>query len=398
MAQGINAKQPRHQGSGSFHDMDTSSPLTIVIPTRNRPRYCLALLRFLRDSGTTHPIVIADSSNFADAELIRFGCAGDANYTSSDAATDMFTKLAQVAASITTPFVVMLPDDDVTFPHAINDCLIHLQTNSDFAAAHGYVLRFGINNNDVDIHNVFSFTPTIAAQHPLYRLYYLMQRYQPFIWAVFRTETFAAAMQVAAATRGTVFKELAFMSHAILSGKVARLPVVFAMRGMEESLTHSTESDPFLWFLRDPSSFYTHYAAYRNELVQFIRSKQRDGLEPDQYPQTASSSALLRQGVEPETLLDLIHATLLGRTIDLGMVNHQVQLLLGEPLPPIALEKQWLGARQEEPGDVVNSSNLANRRYIWRRAMREAEPRHEITISPDEMRRVEDQLDLYRLD
>jgi glycosyltransferase domain-containing protein len=378
--------------------MDTSSPLTIVIPTRNRARYCLALLRFLRANGLAHPILIADSSDPTDAELIRLHCAGDAHYTSSAPATDMFTKLAQVAASIATPFVVMLPDDDVTFPHAIEACLAYLQANSDFAAAHGYVLRFGINDNDVDIHNVFSFTPTIEAQHPLYRLYYLMQRYQPFIWAVFRTEIFAAAMHVSAATRGTVFKELAFMSHAILSGKVARLPIVFAMRGMEESHTNSTESDPFLWFLRDPSSFYTHYAAYRNELIDFIRSKQRDEAKSEQRSETAYSSPFFQQGVAPETLLDLIHATLLGRTIDLGTVNHQVQLLLGEPLPPIIPGKQWLGPKPEEPGDIVNSSNVANRRYIWRRAMMEAEPRDEITINAEEMRRAETQLDRYRLD
>lgn len=378
--------------------MDTSSQLTIVIPTRNRPRHCLALLRFLRGNGVAHPILIADSSDPADAELLRSRSAGEANYSFTDPATDMFTKVAQIAASIATPFFIMLPDDDVTFPHAINDCLVHLQAHPDFAAAHGYVLRFGINGNDVDIHNVFGFTPTIDAQHPLYRLYYLMQRYQPFIWGVFRTEIFTAAMQVAAATQGVVFKELAFMSHAIFEGKVARLPVVFAMRGMEESLTHSTESDPFLWFLHDTSSFYAHYAAYRDELVGFIRKKQRDGLEPDQHSETTPSFRWLQQGVEPETLLDLIHATLLGRTIDLGMVNHQVQLLLGEPLPPIVLQKQWLGFKPEELGDLVNSSSAANRRYIWRRAVLEAEPRHEITISPEEMGRAEEQLDRYHLD
>jgi len=378
--------------------MDISSRLTIVIPTRNRARHCLALLRFLRANGTSYPILIADSSDSADANFIRSQCAGNANYTSSDPTIDMWTKLAQVAVSITTPFVVMLPDDDVTFPHAINDCLVHLHAHPDFAAAHGYVLRFGIDGNDVDINNVFSFTPTIEAPHPLYRLYYLMQRYQPFIWAVFRTEIFAAAMQISAATRGVLFKELAFMSHAILKGKVARLPVVFAMRGMEESLTRSTESDPFLWFLHNTSSFYTHYVAYRDELVGFIRNKQREGLEPYQHSEITSSSPWLQQDVEPETLLDLIHATLLARTIDLGMVNHQVQLLLGEPLPPIVLEKQWVGPKPQELGDVVNFSSVANRRYIWRRAVLEAEPRDEITISPEERRRAEEQLDRYRLD
>lgn len=377
--------------------MDTTPSLTVVIPTRNRPRHCLALLRFLRASGVSHPILIADSSNPADAQLIRFGCAGEAIYSFTDAAADMTTKLAQVAASIVTPYVVMLPDDDITFPHAINAALVHLQSNDDFVAAHGYVLRFGIDGDDVDIHDIFSFTPTIEDQHPLFRLYYLMQRYQPFIWAVFRTEIFAAAMQVSAATRGTVFKELAFMSHAIVEGKVARLPIVFAMRGMEESLTRSTESDPFLWFLHDTRSFYIHYAAYRKELTHFIRNKQDDKPELHRQSEAASPPAF-PEGIQLEHLLDLIHATLLGRTVDLGMLNHQVQLLLGEPLPQIVLQKQWTGPKPQELGDIVNSSRAGKRRYTWRRAAIEAEPRHEITISRDEMRRAEEQLDLYHLD
>jgi hypothetical protein len=152
-----------------------------------------------------------------------------------------------------------------------------------------------------------------------------------------------------------------------------------------------------MWFLHNPNSFYARYAAYRNELVQFIRTKQHDGLEPQQHSRQKSSATLVQEGVEPETLLDLIHATLLGRTIDLGMVNHQVQLLLGEPMLPIVLEKQWRGPKRAEAGDIVSFSAVTKRRYIWRRAVIEAEPRDEITISPNEMRRAEEQLGLYRL-
>jgi hypothetical protein len=48
-------------------------------------------------------------------------------------------------------------------------------------------------------------------------------------------------------------------------------------------------------------------------------------------------------------------------------------------------------------GDEVHPSPRGDRRYIWRREVLTAEPREEIAITPDEMARVEQELDGYRL-
>jgi glycosyltransferase domain-containing protein len=365
--------------------MPISRTLTIVIPTRNRPRHCLAQLRFLRACGVAHPIVIADSSDEEAAECIRAQCAGAADYRFSNSAVDMTRKLAEVIQYLETPFAVMLPDDDITFPHAIDGSVAHLQAHPDYVAAHGYTLRFGMRDNDIDVHDVFGYTPTIDAERPLRRLYDLLRRYQPFFWAVFRTEALALVLEAAAMTQGALLKELAFMSRATLKGKVARLPAIFAMRGMEESLTPAVEVDPILWFLHDSGSFYRRYSAYRDALAAFVR---------------ADSSLLA--GLPPTTLLehllDLSHATLFGRAVDVGMINHQVQLLLGEVLPPIRPAPQWPGWRTPEPGDVIHYSQRADRCYIWRRSVIEAEPRDEIIITSGEIATVEQQLEAYRLD
>jgi glycosyltransferase domain-containing protein len=365
--------------------MPVDSTLTLVIPTRNRPRHCLAQLRYLRNCGVTHPIIIADSSNLEIAKAIRAQCDGMADYSFTDTSIDFSEKCARAIRAVATPFIVMLPDDDVTFPHAIEASLAHLQEHPDYVAAHGYVLRFGMHGDNVDVHSVFSYTPTIDAERPLYRHYELMRRYQPFFWAVFRTDVLALAMAGAAAVKGLIFQEIAFMSRAILMGKVARLPLIFSMRGMEESLSPAIETDPLLWFLHDSGSFYHRYKAYRDALAAFIRA------DPRLHSGLPASTAI-------EHLLDLNHATFFGRVADMGMINHQARLLLGDVLPPIQLNPQWPGWRVPGSDDLIHLSQLGNRRYIWRQSVLKTEPRNEIIITKEEIATVEKQFDAYRLE
>ena len=148
----------------------------------------------------------------------------------------------------------MLPDDDILFPHAIEAALSHLKQDPTHVAAHGYSLRFGLEGGDFDIYRVEHFIPTIDDEDPMWRYAHLMQRYQPHIWAVFRTEVYAEAMAAAATMPGTLFQELMFQIVSILKGPVARLPVIYAMRGMEVSQVAYSEVDPFQWLVKDAES------------------------------------------------------------------------------------------------------------------------------------------------
>jgi glycosyltransferase domain-containing protein len=381
---------------------DRGSPqLTLVIPTRNRPLHCAAQLQFFKACGLAHPIVIADSSDATAAEVVRTASAGVGEYQHFDPAITVPDKLLMVARAVRSPFVLMSPDDDITFPHAIDAALAHLIEHPDHAAAHGYVLRFGMHGEDIDIHNVFSYSPGIDDDDPLYRIYNLIRRYQPFIWSVFRTEVFVSAMQAAQEARGIIFQEITFMTAAILSGKVARLPRIFAMRGMEESLTPSGATHPFLWFLREPEQFFKHYVHYRNALAQRITAicpkQPRSFLNPSQSPFEAETVDANPLGTDLGKILDLIHATWLGREIDLGIVNHAVRRRLGDPIPPLHIERQWPGWREPAGGDLVRPGIRKGRRYVWRRAVLEATPREEISIDDEEISRVEAQFDSYRL-
>jgi glycosyltransferase domain-containing protein len=373
--------------------------LTVILPTRNRPHHCAAQLRFFRDCGLAHPMVVADSSDPADAQAVRDASAGIAQFRHFDPSIGVIEKFMAVLRTIDTPFVVTAPDDDVTFPHAIDAALAHLQDNPDFTAAHGYVLRFGTYADNFDIHKVSAFAPTIGHDDPLQRLYHLIRRYQPIIWAVFRTEIFAAAMQAARSVDGFIFQELTFAATVTLRGKIARLPVVYSMRGKEESMSPLDQIHPLFWFVRDGGEFFEKYRAYRDALARRIR---REALAAKPIrARLRARVGMLRHGAaersDLQQVLDLIHATWLGRELDLGILEHTVRQKLGDPLPAIHVAPVWPGWREPAQGDAVHPSPRGDRRYIWRREVLTAEPREEIAIAADEMARVERELDAYRL-
>jgi len=376
--------------------------LTAVIPTHNRVGLCAALVRFLHCCGFAHRIIVADSSTPERAELLRAGLSGSVDYQSYDYRLPQYPKLAQIARSIDTPYIVLLPDDDILFPHAIEAALSHLEQNPTHVAAHGYSLRFGLGLSDLEVYQVEHFIPTIDDADPMWRYARLMQRYQPHIWAVFRTEVYAEAMMAAATMPGTLFQELMFQIVSILKGPVARLPMIYAMRGKEVSHVAYSEVDPFQWLLKDAQSFFQSYHKFREALAGYlVRHRIRPagalgrefGLLPGDAPLPGEGpDASLRQ------VLDLINASYLGRCINTGVVNHAVWYHLGRIREPVRFPGPWPGSSEPRPGDLVRRSSRLDRRYIWREAVLAAEPSDEIVITPDEIERVETELDGYVLD
>jgi glycosyltransferase domain-containing protein len=354
--------------------------LTTLLPTRSRPVECARQLRFLRDNGFPYRIIVLDASEGDAAEAVRAACADAAEYRHFAPSFRMADKLAAAVGDVATPFVHPVPDDDVILPHAIDAALLYLRQHDDFAAVHGYFLAFAAREADIDVHRVIGFAPSIAGENPLRRHYDLFRRYQSFYWGIFRTGVFASAVTAACAMKQVLFRELTAMSTAILQGKVARLPLVYALRGSTVSHAGLHQSDPLFWMLRDAGSFFADYAIFRDHIASFIRARN------------------IRLPVEAslEQFLDMSYATYLGREVDTGRINHTVRLLLGEALPPIQPEPHWAGWREPAPGDLVHASLAGERRYIWRQSVLEAEPRDEIAIDREEMPLVERQLDAYR--
>jgi glycosyltransferase domain-containing protein len=353
--------------------------LTALVPTRNRPDECARQLRFLHGNAFAHRIVVLDASEPENSEAVRRAASGIAEFRHFGPEYRMADKLAAAIADVATPYVVLIPDDDIVLPQAIADAIAFLEEHTDIVAAHGYFVAFHPHVGAIDMHRMIGFTPSIVDEQPLRRLFNLLRRYQSFYWGVFRTGIFRTAVTAACAMQVVTFRELTALSTAILQGKVARLRCVYALRGPVKSHAAVHQSHPFFFFLRDAREFFGNYVSFRDGIAAFIR---RNGIA-------------IPPGVPLEQLLDLAYAAYLGREVDTGTINHAVELLLGDALPPIQPEPAS-GWQELAEGDVVHHSPAGDRSYIWRRKVLDAEPRDEITITGEDMVRVERQLEHYR--
>ena len=378
--------------------------LTAVIPAHNRVRECLALLRYLRSCEFPHPVVVADSSQPERSKALQDEIGDLARYQYFGSQIGQYAKLAQIARCVNTPYIVVMPDDDIAFPHAIESSLTFLHGHDDHVAAHGYSLRFGLERGDFDIYQVEHFIPTIGDESPMQRYYHLMHRYQPHLWAVFRTDVYAEAMGAAASVQNTVFQEFMFQIVSVIAGKVARLPTIYAMRGMEAAQIDYSDADPLQWLVKDTASFFCRYAEFRNAVINYLRHRTT---KPSLWMKLCHADAgVSRHGIQSfvntpkmpfRQLIDMINAACLSRLIHSGTINYTALYGLGEHNDPVKFPGPWRGWAEPQPDDLIRQSRWDDRRYIWRRAVLEAEPRYEISITAEEMTKVEAELDFYEL-
>lgn len=353
--------------------------LTVLLPTKDRPTQCASQLRFFRDIGLSYPILVTDSSAPDAALQVRTAAQGIAKYSHFPASLRMADKLLRAISEVNTPFTVICPDDDIMLATSIDRALAFLSANKDYVAAHGYILDLALHDTHVDIHGVCGFTPSIEHNDPLRRHYHLMRRYQPFYWAVFRTDALRMSLSWAVRSDTIMFRELTVMNAAILQGKVARLPIIYQFRGTSASLTPIRQSHPLYWFLSSPQSLLTAYKAYRDNLSSFIK----DASIPTGHIESINH------------LIDLIHGLFLQQHIDPGVLNYAVQRTLGDPLPPIPEPVAWTGWKNLEHGDQLRPSKQNRRQYVWRAKVLSAEPRDEISIDNAQIEIAERQLDCF---
>ncbi len=321
--------------------------LTVILPTRNRPGNLPGLMRLF--GRMPYPLVVADSSDPEHAAPIRAMVPGTRCYRAIAPELNLYDKLELVLRAVETPFVLVVSDRKITFPHAIDPLLEHLIAHEDHM---------------------------IADDNPLQRHYHLMQRYQSWAFALFRVGPLLKAVTQARRVEGAVFQETLMMNALALQGKLARLPIVLSLQSEERSFHPPKRNDPLYWFVDDIGSFFRHYLRYRSALTDFIREL---GIPPP-------------PNSDLDRLVDMVHAVWLHRNFDDGVLNHAVRLLLGDAISPLSGPDVRVDWRRRSYRDIVRQGA---RRYIWRNEVLRAEPKSEIQISRDETDRVNAQLDIY---
>lgn len=356
---------------------DLSQKLTVVIPTRDHLPRVSRQLGLFAGAELRAPIIVADSSSDPGGTA-PFTEAASVQHRPFPPGAGLHEKIAAVLVGVDTPFVLLSPDRKISLPHAVEAALGHLDANPDYAAASGYVVGFAKDDESIDINRVVYFTPSIDEPEPLARHYHLMRRYQSSLWALFRREVLVAAVEAAMEVSGSMFRELMFMNAVVLQGKLARLRLIFRAEGAEQSNTPLNELHPLYLFLNNSTAFFRQYAIYRRALIRFIGER---GIPPP-------PGATLGQ------LIDTVNGVFLHANFDGGVLNHAARLHLGAPIAPLDTVQYRPPRREVDEGDLVHAT-ANGRRVVWRRDVLAAEPRDEITITPEEIEQVERELDWY---
>ena len=107
----------------SLRPRSAATDLTIILPTFDRPALCRAQVQFLRRTKFRHRVIVADSSEQPDPELLRSLPWADRIPPIRRCDRRRARRSRAVARSVATPYVAVVTDDDISFPHAIDACL-----------------------------------------------------------------------------------------------------------------------------------------------------------------------------------------------------------------------------------------------------------------------------------
>jgi len=207
------------------------APVTIIIPSHRRPRLLARALAHYAPSGL--PVLVVDSSPEPQADV-----PAGVDYLHLPA-LGVEAKLELAAARVATPYAVLCADDDFTCVASIRRCVEFLEAHPDYVAAHGHYLRV-VRQRSGEPHVEPCYPDTrraaIDADDAATRLAQLNRPYVPLFYAVVRT----AALRLAFGPghgREVFYaaSELALGYAAAMSGKVALLPTLHAVRDIVPS-------------------------------------------------------------------------------------------------------------------------------------------------------------------
>jgi glycosyltransferase domain-containing protein len=228
---------------------------TIMIPTRNRPRFLRRVLRYLKSVGCTLPVLVTDSS---DDEFL-----GEIQRIMTEVEPHLSARLRHVPPAlgpqgkvlaslewVMTDYCVFLADDDFIVPSSIEKCASFLSSHPEYVMAHGLGVSFrlapGYEING-PLGEIFPY-PQSSQESPstLERLYRHACGYRTTVYSVHRL---AVMKEIWGATLNTdmEFGEIIPSFLAIARGKSKRLDVFYIARECHALAATTQMPDRISW-------------------------------------------------------------------------------------------------------------------------------------------------------
>ena len=232
--------------------------LTIIIPTRNRPKFLERLLTYYALEKLEYLLIVADSSNADFLDQDKKICARFKNQLqivlhafSPD--IPFVEKIVTVLSSIRTPYTVIVADDDFTIPAAMAESVDFLHTHRDYSVAHGSSYNFGVksenSHSQIDKLEPYSQREILEAT-AIERLINHLSDYSTTFYSIHRTEQIRQNFNVMASlSLDANFSELLPSCLSIIQGKIKKLDCLYMLRQgwIPKSEKSYTAPDFFDW-------------------------------------------------------------------------------------------------------------------------------------------------------
>lgn len=267
--------------------------VTVVIPAHNRPERLRRLLDYY--SGTNISILVSDSSDKEFGYASHYPQAVHRHYPREL----LFRKIINILPLIDTPYVFYCADDDFIVPQAVEQMMLFLEANPDYATALGHYLTFEVKRNKIEFtpRYIRHFDKRIEAGSAAGRLDRYKNIYATNLYSVIRSDVFKKMYLACAKPDGARFSNLFlgeeyFNLFSLIHGNCATLPVFYSAR---ERIPNSATSTtvPFD-IVKSSESHKEEYSAFVDILATELARK--DGI-----PYEAAEALVIRAIDMPKT-------------------------------------------------------------------------------------------------
>ena len=257
--------------------------LTIIIPTYNRYKYLLRLLKYYDFYGFPARILILDASSDNPENRDLMLLLGNKRVEHRKFPPDIrpVEKLVQGIQNISTPYAVICADDDFITPEGIKKSVDFLENNSDFTIAHGHYIHFWTEES----HKHFRWRPgypfvSNTSSDPESRFLSHFINYVPTFFAVHRIDFLKMIFNEAVKFTSEVrFGELLPSMLALIYGKMKHLDVLYCARDSQPGSAGGLSKN-LPDFIKE-GTFDEKYSKFKSCLATHLRKQCNSNLDAE---------------------------------------------------------------------------------------------------------------------
>lgn len=229
--------------------------ITLLIPTMNRSDFLIRLLRYYRDIGFQGRICVGDSSEEIHTTRTRreIGALnGKLNiFYREYPGLDNNECAGDLLESVSTPYAVLLSDDDFLVPGSLERCAMFLESHPEYSAAHGLAGTFSLKSSGA--YGAFQWVESywqrpIEGENGMQRLLDHLGNYSVTLFSVHRTDQMRAMYRNVSPVSDQAFAEMLLCSLSVIQGKVRELDCLYLVRQAHDRMySRSGLSDVYDW-------------------------------------------------------------------------------------------------------------------------------------------------------